>query len=283
MWIDSRLKFRTHCMSVGEKAKSNMSKFRAVAKARWGLRGKDLLSIYGAIFVPTITYAAGAWALKVTKKDISRLATTQRSALLVATRAYRTISGPALLVIAEVRHIQREMELEVLRHGIRRGVLTEIGGRSYDPNTEDPMTLKERLQENQDEVDQLEWLEDTRGRITYEFFPSVQGRRDSPWVVPSYCLSQYLSHGNFKSKLRKFNLVRSDRCKCGLEDTVQHTFREFPELQEYRDEYRAELAAAGITWPITAEESVSENAAEMTILYAKRVLQQKEAWDSTLG
>ena len=97
-------------------------------------------------------------------------------------------------------------------------------------------------------------------------------------------MSQYLSgRGNFKSKLRKFNLVRSDRCKCGLDDTVQHTFRECPELQECRDKYSAELADAGITWSITAEESVSEKATKITMLYVKRVLQQKEAWNSTLG
>ena len=75
-------------MNVGDKVKSNMSKFRAVARARWGLGGKDL-------------------AVGCTQKDVSRLATAQRSALLVVTRAYRTISGPALLVIAGVRHIQR--------------------------------------------------------------------------------------------------------------------------------------------------------------------------------
>ena len=283
VWIDSRLKFRTHCQKAGEKAKSNMAKFRAVARARWGLGGKNLLSIYRAIFVPTVTYAAGAWALRATKRDVSSLATAQRSALLVATRAYRTISGPALLVIAGVQHIQREMEAETLRHCVRSGIPVEIGGRTYDPGVKDPAALKEQLKKDQSEVEQLEWQEDYRGRITYEYFPSVQGRRESPWVIPSYYLTQYLSgHGNFKSKLRKFNLVRSDRCKCGLEDTVHHTFRECPELQECRDKYRAELAGAGITWPITAEESVTEKAADITALYVKRVLQQKEAWDSAM-
>ena len=110
VWVDSRLKFHTHCQKVGEKAKNNMSKFRAIAKASWGLRGKDLLSIYRAIFVPTVTYAAGALASRTAKKDMSRLATAQRSALLVATRAYSTVSGPTLLMIAGVQRIQRKLE-----------------------------------------------------------------------------------------------------------------------------------------------------------------------------
>ena len=167
----------------------------------------------------------------------------QRSALLVATRAYSTVNGPVILVTAGVQHIQRKIETEVPRHSIRKGIPAEIGRRRYNPSMEDPTALKERLRNSQDEADQLEWPEDTRGRITYEYFPSIQGRRESPWVTPSYYTTQYLSgHGNFKSKLRKFNLVRSDRCKCGLEDTVHHTFRGCPDLQEWRDEYRAELA-----------------------------------------
>ena len=154
VWVDRRLKFRTHCQNIA--TKNSMTKFAEVTKARWGLKGKDLL-IYKSIFVPITTYAAGAWAPYAAKRDITKIITAQRSALLVAARGYRTISNPALLIIAGVQHIERELEKEILRNSIRSGTPACIGGLRYDPTTEGEAALKEQLQHKQHEADQQKW------------------------------------------------------------------------------------------------------------------------------
>ena len=145
VWIDKKMKFRTHCQYAADKAKNQISRFRAVARARWGLKGKDLLTIYKTIFVPISVYCAGAWFPYATKRDVNRMAAAQRAALLVVTRAYRTISGPALLVIAGVPHIRRELEKELLKQNVRKGTSVEIMGQNFDPSANEGSTFKELL------------------------------------------------------------------------------------------------------------------------------------------
>ena len=182
-----------------------------------------------------ITYAAGAWASRITKTDREKLASMQRAALIVTTRAYNTVSGPALLLIAGVPHIQQELERAQLTQKIRNNTPTVIGGIEYDPNSTSGKELKERLKANQEVEHQTRWQEDTRGRTTYEFFPTVKGRREAHWVTPSYYITQFLSgHGNFRAKLRKFSLVPSELCRCGQQDTSRHTFYECPVFEETR-------------------------------------------------
>ena len=104
--IDKGARFHTHCVNVGGKAKKSFQKFKSIAKSKWGLEHESLLAIYQSIFVPTIMYGAGAWAAYATLQDVRKLTMAQRAALLTVTGAYRTVSEPALLVIANVRTIK---------------------------------------------------------------------------------------------------------------------------------------------------------------------------------
>lgn len=280
VWINRGTTFRTHYTEASEKAKSSLSRFRAVARANWGLGGKELLTMYKAVFIPTLTYAAGAWGKRINKTGLAKLSSAQRAALITVTRAYRTVSGPAMIMVAGVRPVEHDIQQAILAHEYRNNRAATIDGHVYDPRLLGRKMALEQLQDRQQGALQETWDLETRGRTTYLHFPSVKERRSAAWIDPGYYLTQYLTgHGNFRAKLRKFSLVRSPRCKCGQMDTAHHTFNECLELEPIRKKYKDALAGIGIKWPITPKEGVSEAAYSCTATFVKELLRHKETWD----
>ena len=62
--------------------------------------------------------------------------------------------------------------------------------------------------------------------------------------------TQFISgHGNFKAKLRGFNLVENDRCNhCGELETAHHVLMECLFYEEERREMRQILEEKGLNW-----------------------------------
>jgi len=280
VWIDHNIKFHTHCQKVADKAKSTFQGYRKIARANWGIRHRQLTQLYKAIFIPKITYAAGAWGGYATLSDYKKLVTAQRAALITATRAYRTISTPALLVIANANPIQHDIQKERLRHSMKTVQKIRINEVMYDPDTEDNKTLIEKLERSQGTERQIDWENETRGRTTFEFFPNIEERKMASWIEANYYTTQYMSgHGNFRSKLRKFNLVKNNKCQCGQLDTPTHTFLECTKYKEQRKEYEMELQKAGISWPANWKQSVTEKIFTITTNFVTAVLKKKELCD----
>ena len=278
--IDQGIKFHTHCQDAAEKAKISFQAYRAIAKVNWGIKNKQLTLLYKAIFVPRIAYGAGAWAKYATKADLAKLATAQRAALLTVTRAYRTISTSALLVIAGQPPIEKELQKERLRYAIRTIQAIQIDGQLYDPTTVEGIQLLNKLEDTQLQTWQENWESNTKGRATFEFFPSIAERLQANWVEPTYYLTQYLcGHGNFRSKLRKFSLSRNDRCQCGSEDTPYHTFFECSRFNDLRAEYREQVMEVGTQWQPTWAQTVTRQLMAATATYVTSVLKNKELWD----
>ena len=274
------MKFRSHCRNIADKVKRAFQGYRAIAKANWGIRNKQLAQMYKAIFVPMITYGAGAWAKGITKTDLGKLVTAQRAALTIVTRAYCTTSTPALLVIAGVAPIEYELQKEFLRHATRSGQTVRIGNAEYNPASADAEQQMVGLEDSQNQLWQQTWESDTRGRTTFEFFPSITKRQQADWVEPTYYLTQYLcGHGNFRSKLRKFSLTKNKNCQCGREDTPYHTFFECGRFQDSRDIFRREVEGVGVRWPPTWAQTVAKNVMPKTVTFVNKVLKNKELWD----
>jgi len=278
--IDKGIRFHSHCSIVREKVKNVFHKFRGIARSKWGLRHESLQIIYKAICIPIITYGAGAWAEYATQKDFQILTRAQRAALLVITRAYRTISEPALLVIANVKTVQHKLEDERLKRAIRQTRVLHIGGAEYDPKKKSASTLRDENEARQQTEQQRTWETDSRGRTTFEFFPTIAGRREAIWIKPNYYLTQFLSgHGNFRSKLRKFSLVKTDKCQCGSKDTPRHTFYECERFKTIRETYKRKILSVGLKWPPSSEQSIQENIIKETTEYVAEILKEKEVWD----
>ena len=280
VWFDQNLKFHTHCLKVAEKAKKAFLGYRALAKANWGVGHGQLSLMYRTIFVPMVTYAAGAWGATITLADKRKLVTAQRTALITVTRAYCTVSTPMLLVLASVRPISFEIQKEILRYHVRESQEIKINGILYDPIASGATQLMEELEDRQNQEWQKSWEDDMRGRSTFEFFPSIPNRDKAKWIECNYYTTQLLSgHGNFRSKLRKFNSVKDDKCQCGQVDTLVHTFFECARFTEQRREYRSLVIEAGATWPLDWQGLVSEKIMPLTAKYVINVLKDKEKWD----
>ncbi|GBP83126.1 Retrovirus-related Pol polyprotein from type-1 retrotransposable element R1 [Eumeta japonica] len=124
--IDDRLSFAQHALSIGERVAKSFGKMSRVSAASWGMRYPSLLTIYRGTFLATVTYAAGCTcSVHVVRSALLR---TQRPALTLSTKAYRTTSTAALPVLAGV--LPADFDVTLARHvDLERDNLTraEVG------------------------------------------------------------------------------------------------------------------------------------------------------------
>ncbi|GBP23614.1 Retrovirus-related Pol polyprotein from type-1 retrotransposable element R1 4 [Eumeta japonica] len=177
------------------------------------MRYPSLLTVYKGTYVATVTYAAGCWHMRANLHVVrSALLRTQRPALTLLTKAYRTTSTAALPVLAGVL----PADYEVLLAGktdTQRDYLTraEIGA------------VMRRAKEEVIDAWQKRWNEETHGRELYCYFPDVSARLSSDWVEPDYETSQLLTgHGSFRKRLHGLGLNESSICMCGQMDEDMH-------------------------------------------------------------
>ena len=103
---------------------------------------------------------------------------------------------------------------------------------------------------------------------------------EASWVKIDHYMSQYLSgHGNFRSKLRKFSLVTTDKCRCEKVDTPYHTFFECELLENQRQEYKSRIRNLGLGWPPSPKQSITEEVIKDTTVFVAKVLISKETWE----
>ena len=89
----------------------------------------------------------------------------------------------------------------------------------------------------------------TKGRETFEYVPDVRVRKRVKWETDHYTTQFVSGHGNFKAKLRGFNLVENDRCDhCGELETAEHVLMICPYYEEERTQFREMLAEKGLHW-----------------------------------
>lgn len=170
-----------------------------------GFSFRTLKLIYHAKFVSIALYAAPVWASNM-KYDIAEsLLRSQRLALLQVTRAYRTVSRPALHVLAGLP------PLDLLAVRLSKDFRAESSLRLQN--------RKELLNEWQ-----KYWEQSDKGRYTFYLFPSVTGRLSARFFFTDRLLSQVFSgHGAFREYLARRCRSGSPVClDCGAIDTSDH-------------------------------------------------------------
>ena len=225
--LDVAGSFLQHAELSGQKAVRCFGKMARVSASSWGTRFKALKIVYGGTYVPCITYAAAVWWHRASGFTVSRsLLRSQRPAMVLLTKAYRSVSTPALPVLAGVL----PSDLEVIRAGrVAREVPERSTGRER-------RQIKRRITEEVVSIWQDRWTTSDKGRDLFAFFPDVRERLRCRWVEPDYAVSQVLTgHGNFKHRLHNMRLVESGECRCGesIEDR-DHILWECTLYDEYR-------------------------------------------------
>ncbi|GBP84501.1 Retrovirus-related Pol polyprotein from type-1 retrotransposable element R1 4 [Eumeta japonica] len=213
MVIDDRLSFAQHALSINERAAKSFDKMSRISAASWGMRYPSLLTIYRGTFLATVKYAAGYWytcgGLHVVRSALFR---TQRPALILLTKAYRTTSTAALPVLAGVLPADLDVTLAG-RVDSERDNLTRA----------EVWALRRRVRKEVMDDWQKRWDEETNGRELFRYFPSVPVRLSLDWVEPDYETSQLLTgHGCFRKRLYKLGLNEASECMYGLTDEDMH-------------------------------------------------------------
>lgn len=102
--LDDKLSFEQHLQMVKTKVNNVTRQLHSAASRRWGVHSDILVELYQRVVDPIIVYGYQLWAPRVLslvtmKRKIESL---QRGPLLLACRAFRTTSTPALCVLANV-------------------------------------------------------------------------------------------------------------------------------------------------------------------------------------
>ncbi|XP_061729235.1 uncharacterized protein LOC133534169 [Cydia pomonella] len=121
--VDNKLTFNKHTAGVCRKALNMYKKLARTAKIGWGLHPDIIRLIYVAVVEPTIMYAASAWAPAVNKLGIKKqINTVQRGFAQKISKAYRTVSLNAALLLAGILPLDLRIKEAASLYEARKGV-----------------------------------------------------------------------------------------------------------------------------------------------------------------
>jgi len=221
--IDSKLSFWEQIKSSADKAARGVSSLSRLMTNTGGPRSSKRRLLMTSV-QSVLLYGAEIWADSLSKKKYrTRLAQVQRRAALRVASAYRTVSEPAVLVIAGVIPISllaRERKAVYLRKS---------------EGDKEAIKVEERARTMQEW--QSQWDQEPRGRWSYRLIRCLKSWIERPFGEIDYYLTQFLSgHGYFLSYLYRMGKVASPDCiYCpGISDDAHHTFFICPKWERNR-------------------------------------------------
>ena len=126
---------------------------------------------------------------------------------------------------------------------------------------------------------QADWNSSQKGRTTYAFIEDVRGRIQSYWLRPNHYTSQILTgHGDFKSKLEQFRLIRDASCYCQHPtDDVEHHLMGCPLWTEERQKLFQICQITVEEWPEAASKFVANKEAFKALVeFSEKTLEEKK-------
>ncbi|XP_067139564.1 uncharacterized protein [Centruroides vittatus] len=122
VWIDFRLGWEDHVKYIAKRTTLIFHAFSQIARKNWGLTSDAINIIYDQIYIPIITYGCCSWGNAIHKVHLHRkLISSQRKALILITRAYRTTPTCSLQVLARKPPITEIIQLEYNLHQLKIG------------------------------------------------------------------------------------------------------------------------------------------------------------------
>uniref|UniRef100_A0A1W7R9Y4 Polyprotein n=1 Tax=Hadrurus spadix TaxID=141984 RepID=A0A1W7R9Y4_9SCOR len=112
-------------------------------------------------------------------------------------------------------------------------------------------TIKRLIREESARQWQVAWDASSKGRLLWEFIPSVTQRTMNTWMkVTPYRAQLLTGHGKFHHYLFNLGHVESPECTCGApEDTTEHILFECPRYATERLELELSCTHEGLQWP----------------------------------
>lgn len=211
--IDTKTSFWEQIRQTADKAAKGASSLSRLMANTNGPKSSKRRLLMNAV-QSVLLYGAEVWAETLTKESYRRrLAQVQRRAAIRVASAYRTVSEPAVLIIAGVAPIEllaRERKAVYERKA-------EVGKELAT------IEAKARTLERW----QTLWNDDTRGRWTAGLIREIKPWCERPHGEVDYYLTQFLSgHGYFRQYLYKMEKTDTPNCLYCTEtrDDAEHTF-----------------------------------------------------------
>ncbi|CAI6373747.1 unnamed protein product [Macrosiphum euphorbiae] len=236
--LDPRQSYLDHVLSLKEKNKDMFMRLRRMTSANWGMGRNAARTVYAAVFLPRITYAAEIWWKACNlKKSIKLLGSMQRDPLLAITSCYRTASTNCLSAVAGVLPLDLEIQNTVLRGKLRKMEITQ------DVYETELVRILNTWQDRYEQSDKGEW--------TKKMVPDVGRRYVLPLCLDHYTSQMLTGHGDFLAQLHRFKLVNSPNCKCtiGGAETVAHVLLRCKRTEKQRAKLIKTLNEEGEGWP----------------------------------
>lgn len=223
-----------------------------VGGAFWGLRFPATITIYKGVVEAILKYASPFWFRNLTQRQRKRLASTQRTALLRVTRAYRSTSHEAVQVLAGVVPLDLLLLEEVTKYAYKREGSAVLSEHTRMRIIENPSKWKRIIREETVQVWNQRWVATPKGSTLRKYFPTVQSRLQANWILPDYWISQFLTgHGGFRAKLHSLGQDIDPQCPtCGVPETAEHVVTTCTAF----DTLRATLMRATGIYILTEEE-----------------------------
>ena len=249
------LRIQRHIEDIIKKARNVFEKALRIAGSGWGLRPRNLRTLYKGVFESIVTYAAPVLDAKLSNRMRELINRVQRQALLRVVKAYRTVSRDALPVIAGVLPADLLIKRAALNYNLRHRIPFQVGEFVYDEDyygAEDYDSKNEELKITGCLLEdwQYQWETSTKGRDTYKFYPDVTKRYWAKEASPGHIVTQFLTgHGNFKDKLAYFKLSEDNLCPCGEPEDVWHMVYHCDYYSSSRSKFRRDIGMVNLPAP----------------------------------
>lgn len=264
--LENGLTFISHAKQLKSKLIGVSGKLLRVVANSWGLNQKTLKLLYKGIFVPILTYGAPCWYDKVEKITLMKILTSaQRPFLLLLTKGCRTVSSPALQVLAGVLPADLQIIQRGLQYENKKGLkikwkelniqwcdndIQEKGIGQLRKDTE--LMIKDEIFREWQE----RWTRESKGRVTYEFVKDVDMMVKNDFVHLCYEVTCFLTgHGFFRANLCRFGLDEASDCACGEEQTSNHLLWNCPISDVVRLEVLDGMVPSGPDWYLKNKEN----------------------------
>jgi len=239
--LDKNLTFAPHVDTATKKA-SHMA--AALARLMPNVNGPSQCKrrLLATVVESQLLYAAPVWCDKVSASARTRgmLVRPQRAAAQRVTRAYRTVSDEAALVLAE-------MPPSDLLGSERKRIRSRVAAPPI-PDTTPPTRAAIKRQERRETIAQWQarWLSTPKASWTKLLLPVIMRclGRTVPKMPLSYHMTQVLTgHGCFQQYLHRFGRANSPQCTlCSHDsDTTEHTLFSCPFFDGLREEFSSRL------------------------------------------
>jgi len=225
--LDSRLSFTHHIATASSKAAHSA---RAIGRLMPNIGGpsQSKRALLGSVIRSKILYGATVWAGTGTKtaKNRSAMARVQRTIALRTTRAYRTVSADASLVLSSTIPADLlALECSRIRQRMEE---VERTSSSTDIRREERCISIAAWQRR--------WDRSTKGRWTHSLLPDIERWLAKAPPLTFHTTQALTGHGCFRSYLARMHRADDSMCLyCGAEDdTAEHTIFVCPHWEEKR-------------------------------------------------